>query len=267
MKIEAVRLACFSPTHTTRTVLEAIGRGTGINAVAVTDVTPPRPPDWPDVAADELLVIGAPVYAGRLPATAVERFRGLKGSGGPAVVVAVYGNREFEDALVELEDIVKAAGFRTVAGAAFIGEHSYHTGATPIAPGRPDRADIARAEAFGRDLRRLLDGISGDDIVTVDLPGNRPYRDRVNHGTVTPVTDAVTCTRCGECVTVCPVAAIPDDDPTTTDGGTCITCAACIKVCPVEARSLQDAEMLRRLQWLLKITRERKEPQTWLGEV
>ena len=29
-----------------------------------------------------------------------------------------------------------------IAGAAFIGEHSYHTEARPIAPGRPDEADL-----------------------------------------------------------------------------------------------------------------------------
>jgi ferredoxin len=267
MKIEAVRLACFSPTHTTRTVLEAIGRGTGITPVTVTDVTPPGPPDWPDFGADELLVIGGPVYAGRLPATAVARFRGLKGNGGPAVVAAVYGNREFEDALVELEDIVTAAGFKTLAGGAFIGEHSFNTEETPIAPGRPDAADLARAEAFGKDIRKLLDTISGDDIPAPTLPGNRPYRDLVHHEGETPVTDDAICTRCGECVAACPVAAVPSDDPTMTDGEKCITCAACVKVCPVSARSFQNPEMLRRLRWLLKITRERKEPGTWLAEV
>jgi ferredoxin len=265
MKIQNVRLVYFSPTHTTRKVLEAIGRGVGLGPVTATDLTPPQPPAWPAFAADDLLVIGAPVYAGRLPATAVARFRGLRGNGGPAVVAAVYGNRAFEDALVELEDIVAKAGFRPLAGGAFIGEHSYHTETIPIAPGRPDAADIARVEAFGGELRKLLDGISGDDIVSPDLPGNRPYRERLAHPPTPPVTDDAVCTRCGECVTACPTAAIPSDDPTTTEGAKCITCAACIKVCPVNARAITHPEMLKRIQWVAGIARERREPETWLG--
>jgi ferredoxin/flavodoxin len=265
MQIRTVHLVCFSPTRTTLAVLEAIGRGTGLKS-EVTDVTPPEPAKWPKMAADDLLVIGAPVYAGRLPVTATERFNRLRGSDGPAVVVAVYGNRAFEDALVELEDIVDQAGFKTVAGAAFIGEHSYHTEETPIAAGRPDDSDIARAEAFGKELRSLLEGISATDIVKLNLPGNRPYREMIKHGPNTPVTDADACTRCGECVIACPVAAIPARDPTTTDASQCIACAACVKVCPVDARAITSPRHLEVLQRVVGLTRERHEPETWLAE-
>jgi ferredoxin/flavodoxin len=265
MDLRTLHLLCFSPTHTTKTILEAIGRGTGL-PVKITDVTPPEPAAWPKMAADDLLIIGAPVYAGRLPVTAVERFVRLKGKGGPAAVVAVYGNRAFEDALVELEDIVNAAGFTTVAGAAFIGEHSYSTAETPIAAARPDSADIARAEGFGRALRRLLDGISSADTVKLALPGNRPYRDLVRHGPNTPVTDADVCTRCGECVVACPVAAIPARDPTTTDAAQCIACAACVKVCPVGARAFDNPEMKKRVQWVAGLAAARHEPETWPAE-
>jgi len=263
--MNTVHLVCFSPTHTTLKILEAIGRGTGLKT-EVTDVTPPEPATWPKMAADDLLVIGAPVYAGRLPVTATERFNRLRGSGGPAAAVAVYGNRAFEDALVEMEDTVNEAGFKTVAGAAFIGEHSYHTAEVPIAAGRPDVLDIARAEAFGRELRTLLDTISGADTVKLNLPGNRPYRDMIKHGPNAPVTDADTCTRCGECVIACPVAAIPAKDPTTTDASRCIACAACVKVCPVDARAFDNPEMKKRVQMVAGMAAERHEPETWLAE-
>ena len=46
-----------------------------------------------------------PVYAGRVPALAVERLKGIKTSGVKCVIVAVYGNRAYEDALVEMQDI------------------------------------------------------------------------------------------------------------------------------------------------------------------
>ena len=46
-----------------------------------------------------------PVYAGRVPALAVERLKGIKTSGVKCVIVAVYGNRAYEDALVEMQDV------------------------------------------------------------------------------------------------------------------------------------------------------------------
>jgi ferredoxin/flavodoxin len=265
MQLRTVHLVLFSPTHTTQTILEAIGRGTGL-PVKVTDVTPPEPAKWPRMAADDLLIIGAPVYAGRLPVTATQRFVRLKGNGGPAAVVAVYGNRAFEDALVELQDIVTVAGFRTVAGAAFIGEHSYSTAETPIAAARPDSADLARAEGFGRALRGLLESISSPDTVKLSLPGNRPYRDLVRHGSNAPATDAAACTRCGECVAACPVAAIPAKDPTTTDPALCIACAACVKVCPVDARAFDNPEMKKRVRMVAGLAAARHEAETWLGK-
>ena len=46
-----------------------------------------------------------PVYAGRVPALTVERLKGIKTSGVKCVIVAVYGNRAYEDALVEMQDV------------------------------------------------------------------------------------------------------------------------------------------------------------------
>ena len=83
--------------------------------------------------------------------------RRVKGDGTPAVLVVVYGNREFEDALIELRDLMVEQGFRPVAGAAFIGEHSFSNDATPIALGRPDAEDLVKARAFGEEVRTTLD--------------------------------------------------------------------------------------------------------------
>lgn len=46
-----------------------------------------------------------PVYACRVPALAVERLKGMKTSGVKCVIVAVYGNRAYKDALVEMQDV------------------------------------------------------------------------------------------------------------------------------------------------------------------
>ena len=48
----------------------------------------------------------------------------LKGNGARAVLLVVYGNREYEDTLLELSDVMEAAGFSPVAAVAAVAEHS-----------------------------------------------------------------------------------------------------------------------------------------------
>jgi len=110
----------------------------GVGRVKQTDLTYPAFLPCARLGARDLAIIGVPVYAGRVPEIAAHRLKEIKGAGTPAVVVAVYGNREFEDALVEMRDIAIAQGFEVVAAGAFIAEHSFSTDELPIAAGRPD---------------------------------------------------------------------------------------------------------------------------------
>ena len=116
----------FSPTNTTRKVLQAILQGLGPQSWSELDLTYPRP--LRDTArnqgdAEELVLIGMPVYAGRIPALARERILScVKGTGQKAVLVVVYGNRAYDDALRELRDLALELGFVPVAAAAFVGE-------------------------------------------------------------------------------------------------------------------------------------------------
>ncbi len=73
---------------------------------------------------DDVAVISVPAYAGRVPAVVVDRLGIVRGNGARTVLVCVYGNRAFEDTLVELEDVAKRAGFRVVAAVSAIAEHS-----------------------------------------------------------------------------------------------------------------------------------------------
>ena len=138
MKISKGKLVYYSPTNTSKNIVTAIMKGTGLDFDHI-DLTPPDADSKTyEIASDELAIIAAPVYRGRIPSVAVNRLKKLKGNSTPAVLVAVYGNRAFDDALLELQDITKELGFKTVAGAAFIGQHSFDTKDTPIATGRPD---------------------------------------------------------------------------------------------------------------------------------
>ncbi|MFN2131051.1 MAG: flavodoxin family protein [Anaerolineae bacterium] len=101
----AVRLAYFSPTHTTERVLEAIARGARAREIGRIDLTPPAADRTFEVSGDELAIIGAPVYGGRIPPEAARRLRQLRGNLTPAVPVVVYDNRAYEDALLELCDL------------------------------------------------------------------------------------------------------------------------------------------------------------------
>jgi ferredoxin len=261
---ETVKLVAFSPTGTTKQVLAAIAEGLGAASVAWLDLTLPVAEHLGAVTVDDdVVVIGAPVYAGRIPETAMARLAALHGEGTPAVLVAVYGNRAFEDALLELADWAEGAGFVPIAGGAFIGEHSYDTPDTPIATGRPDAADLEKAVAFGTALRERL--VAADSPrAGVSIPGNRPYRERGSDRAISPVTIAELCTLCGRCAEVCPTAAITVDDNVGTDAERCIRCCACVKACPTDARVMIDDGILRTARWLSQEQGDRKEPEVFL---
>ncbi len=146
--------------------------------------------------------------------------------------MVVYGNRAYEDALLELSDALSANGFRVVAAAAFIAEHSV---VRSIASGRPDAVDKQVAVDFGRAVLSKF-AQSQENWTKPEVPGNPEYRERPKMP-VTPVTSDA-CGHCGSCASMCPVEAIPMDDPQTTDAEKCILCMRCVEICPQEARTL-----------------------------
>ena len=146
MKITTAKLVYFSPTGTTKKVLEGIADAIQVDLVEQIDLTPPEAVTREfEELQDELAIIGAPVYGGRIPLDAVHRFRRLKANNTLVVVVVLYGNREYEDALLELKNLTEELGFTAVAGGAFVGEHSYANETVPIANGRPDAEDLKKA--------------------------------------------------------------------------------------------------------------------------
>ena len=257
---DKLHLIYFSPTGTTRRVVERIAAGLKMPAASRYDLTR----QFTGIGAhltDGLAVIGVPVYAGRVPEVCLQRLQGLSGVGVPAIIVALYGNREFEDALVELRDTVTAKGFRVIAAGAFIGEHSYSTPQQPIAANRPDLADLRQALAFGEDVaQRLSEGA----MATPDIPGNLPYKERPPLGGIAPETDPQRCTLCGACAKVCPTGVITLQDKVITDAAGCILCCACTRICPTQARFVNHPMVTARREMLVANYSARKEPSLFL---
>lgn len=160
----------FSPTGGTQKVADVLTRAWGGETVGI-DLTD-READFRSMALDgeDLAVIAVPSYGGRVPVPAAERLSRIRGNGARAVIVCVYGNRAYEDTLVELQDTVQQAGFVVVAAVAAIAEHSI---AHAYGANRPDEEDGRQLQAFAR---RIAEKLAGGDVSTPAIPGNRLYK-------------------------------------------------------------------------------------------
>jgi ferredoxin len=271
MENRKIKLVYFSPTGTSKRAAEAVAKGLGTVFGCVDLTSPVAETEKYSFKPDELAVIAVPVYSGRVPYTAVRRLKNVKGRQSPAVIIVVYGNRAYEDALIELKDIAHEQGFRPIAGAAFIGEHSFDTPETPIATGRPDEADLDKAEAFGKRVKAKLGLGEAPELV---VPGHRPYREngdwnkpleeREKAEPLSPETDSATCTLCGKCSEVCPTAAVTVTDSVETVKAECIACTACVKSCPTGARAWKHERVKSAASRLHVNCSKRREPETFL---
>ena len=275
MDIQSVSCVFFSPTGTTRTIIKNIAEGMQAEQIEMKDCTN-RTQRKGDalVFSKDIVILATPVYYGRVPEEVVPFLKTVSAENTPVVLVVVYGNREYEDALLELHDISVAQGFIPVAGGAFIGEHSYSNSFRPIAHARPDSNDIEKAQAFGAKIREKLKGIDSlKDVREISIPGNVPYIEPKNLHMLkevrktfsfTPVTYADKCTQCGLCAEVCPTAAIDPDNVSKIDKWECMICFACIKNCPEQAKQMTDPHFNGAIEQLQMACRERKEPEIYL---
>lgn len=196
---------------------------------------------------DDLVIFGTPVYAGRVPNVLLKYLATIQGNGALAVPVVLFGNRNFDDGLIELRDILENTGFHTVAAAAFVGEHSF---SKTLAAGRPDADDMKEAMAFAGKIAEKVKGLpDGEAPAPVEVEGvPHPYRgyyqprDRKGvsidiRKVKSLVSDA--CDDCKICADVCPMGSISHENVREYTG-ICIKCGACIKKCPKQARYYED---------------------------
>ena len=103
MNITRVTIASFSPTGTTKRTLRAIAEGFGCSELTEIDWTEPESrADILKCGPDEVVIAGMLVYYGRIPSP-FHKGLPLRGQGTPFVPVAVYGNRHYDDAVLELK--------------------------------------------------------------------------------------------------------------------------------------------------------------------
>lgn len=272
--MKKITLVYFSPTKTTESVLKAIAQGLanslGISGTAITAVNFTRPQiretGLPAFDENDIVLLGAPVYAGRLPADAAQFFKKLTASDTPAILTVVYGNREYEDALLELKDIACACGFTPVAAGGFIGEHSFGNTQFPVAMNRPDKKDLVLASDFGDSSGDLLKKANNlEQLADLKVPGNFPYRDGMGKGAPDFIEVTDVCNSCGTCASVCPTNAIDAEMGFATITADCILCCACIKSCPEQARVMKDGPIMDKARWLNENYSIPKTPQTFFA--
>lgn len=252
MKKYSVTGIVFSPTGTSKTIIRSVLDGINPNA-QITDSTHHTVSG--SFGQNDIIILSAPVYGGHMPAIVKERWQNIKGDRTPAVIIGVYGNRNFENAITDMSDFIIERGFIPVAAAAFIGEHSYSTTEYPIATGRPDKSDIAKGIEFGQAIRKKInsDTLTGIDASSLPLPHTseksiHAFKEfvsqyqisrQLNQVKLIPTTDNDLCIGCGACVKACPVDAISVDDKST-DSSKCIKCCACVKTCSTGAKSFSS---------------------------
>lgn len=252
MKYHEVTVAHFSPTGSTAKLALRLGSAL---ADKITELDMTAQQLQSHAISSDIMVMAVPVYSGRVPGRAVEALRLISGKGQPCVGIVVYGNRAFDDALVELADIADEQGFSFIAAGGFIGQHSL---VSEIGANRPDAQDLAEIDSFGLNI---LDAVrAGNTSAPLKIPGNRPYL--APSSLKVPILASDACTSCGLCAERCPVAAIPLDELHVTNTEKCILCMRCIRNCPVQARSLPP-QVQEQFRTYLQNFVKRREPQTF----
>ena len=250
MKIEKVWKIYFSPTGTTRKVVTLLGEeiavALGVPADEYNFTLPSARQNFPQVESGDLVIFGMPTYAGRLPNLMLKYLATISGKGALSVPVVTFGNRAFDNSLIELRNILESHDFHTVAAGAFSCEHSF---STELGAYRPDWEDECEIKDFALSIAEKISAGKAEHLEAsaIEVPGNPDagyYQPRDRKGNfidirkVKPFTGSK-CVNCCVCARVCPMGAIDPSDVASVPG-ICIKCNACVKRCTRGAKFFED---------------------------
>lgn len=207
--------------------------------------------ELPQVETGDVVVWATPVYAGRIPNKTLDYVRqALRADGNPAVALVTFGNRAYDNALAELVGLMEEGGMMPVGATAMVTRHAF---SDTLGAGRPNGEDLAALDRFAANVAtKLL--THNSKLLTVSVPGEahpeKYYTPlKTNNAPAgflkaKPSCNSALCTRCDECMDVCPMGSIGAKDGMPTFDGICIKCQACRRHCPTGAIAFTDPEYL-----------------------
>ena len=271
MELRKVWAVYYSATGTTakvvRTAAEALAERLGLPMEERSFTRPVERAAALAFTAADLVVVGSPTYAGKLPNKILPDFQEkLRGNGALAVPIVLFGNRSYDNSLAELRSVLEADGFCPMAAGAFVGRHAF---TDELAFDRPGWSDLSEAKDFaGRIAEKVRAGAAGP----VRVPGDptAPYYvpkgvdgEPVKFLRAKPKTDFARCSRCGACARACPMGAI-DPQNVAEVPGTCIKCQSCVRRGTRGAKDFDDPAFLSHVAMLEREFREPKENRVFL---
>lgn len=259
MSINKLWAVYFSPTggtrNTARLVSKSLSADLGIPAQEIDLTRPANRKQTYAFVREDLVVLASPVYAGRVPnKLRPDLEKCLVGNGARVVPVSVFGNRNFDDALIELKTLAEELGFRPVGAAAIVNRHAFCHGLAADRPNAQDKDDIL---AFSKEVARRVTSSEATPAFVVD--GRNPvgpyYTPLKADGTpavflkAKPQTHRDRCDQCGACAKLCPMRAIDPNDCALVPG-LCIKCHACVHFCHTDAKYFDDPAFLSHVKML-----------------
>ena len=258
MEFNHMKEIYFSPTGTTKTIVNEITKYFSRKKEEY-DLLNNPPEEEISFGNEDFLVVGMPVYAGRIPAVCAESLSRIKGNNTPVIAAVVYGNRDYDDALLELKTILGENGFIVISAGAFIAQHSIFPGVGYL---RPDIKDKQAVRRFAKDSCEKFESIPDIKEINFEVKGNFPYREPA----AIPLNPSVdkACRKCGLCAGICPVNAISTEQPGKINRKICIRCTACFAACPTNSRGFSGVRYALASKIFEKKFSARREPEVFL---